>query len=142
MIDGRATALEIRLWHMYAALDRAQKGVAAAAALRHPDFWYQKYGDYAQPPASCYIEAWDRLYAWKKEWLDYGEALRADLRFTAAVTTPKPKENGMVTSPRSYEGPGAVLSIDFEELWSRRACCAGSTARHARRDPLLLAFRP
>lgn len=92
MIDGRATALEIRLWRMYAAIHRAEMQVSYVSKLRHPDYWYDRYGANAEPPASCYIEAWDRLYAWKKEWLDYGEALRADLRFTAAVTIPKPKE--------------------------------------------------
>jgi hypothetical protein len=91
MKDGRATLLEIRLWHMHAAIDRARKAVEYAGSLRHPDYWYNRYGDFAQPPASCYIEAWDRLYAWKQEWLAHGEELRAGMllknRFTAAVTT-------------------------------------------------------
>jgi hypothetical protein len=92
MIDGRATDLEIRIWHMNAALNRARSAVEHAGKLRHPDYWYQKYGNYAIPPARHYIEAWDRLYAWKQEWLAYGEALKAGLEIYRGGNPPQPKE--------------------------------------------------
>ncbi len=54
---------------------RARVALHRAAELRRPHTQWDRYGSWSPPPPFHVLLAWDQLYAWKLEWVNYGDAL-------------------------------------------------------------------